>query len=545
MTSASDNRINLLPEHIIDQIKAGEVVEKPAALLKELIENSIDAGSSRIKIHIKNNGLDLISVEDDGTGMSFNELPFAFCRHATSKINRYDDLYALASYGFRGEALASISSVSKVVCTSQPSQTDLPGGKIEIEGGQTISHSSYSGASKGTSLFIKDLFFNTPARLKFIRSSTSERNALKRMINSFLLTNPQITFIIKWDDADAKIYNKASQGKIKRVQDILLKKTDSQDLLVQQIVEYDGHQLEFFCKTQGAKGGQGRKQFLFANNRWFFDKQIHQIILRNMATIWGIGCTGDYVAFIDVPKDKIDVNVHPNKTQLKFLKTQLVNSLVSSAVKEICNKQAHSDPSENFEREIPSLMDQRFEANTHDLEDNVKTWKPELSSNLVIKEKKQFIKISEKYSIIDFNGPHAVNTSSLFACFKSKIFAKTSAQLNDDDILPLLIGEKIGVASNNIDADELDYYRKRGFDIECLDGDLILKSIPTSIKDLPVHDIVVPYLSSLLVYGNESQTQVLNQESVESLISYLGLDSLIEKNIIKPVHSEMIDNLFL
>ena len=141
--------IKLLPEHLIDQIKAGEVVERPSSLIKELLENSIDADSDKIEIQIVENGLELISVEDNGKGMSFKDLPYAFCRHATSKIERYEDLYKLHSYGFRGEALASISSSSKLICQSIPK--DLTnGGRIEIDGGRQTSLSHVTGNKNGT-----------------------------------------------------------------------------------------------------------------------------------------------------------------------------------------------------------------------------------------------------------------------------------------------------------------------------------------------------------------------------------------------------------
>ena len=216
--------IHLLPEHIIDQIKAGEVVEKPANVLKELLENSIDAGATEVKVTIYNNGLDLINIEDNGTGISFADLPFAFCRHATSKITSFEDIYQLNTFGFRGEALASISSIARVSCHSIPKGDLENGGKIVVHGAETIEHSPYRASEYGTSIFVRDLFYNTPVRLKFVRSRISEKNALKRIINAFLLANPSIKFSVQFDEDDKEIYRPIVDGKIdNRIIDVFFK----------------------------------------------------------------------------------------------------------------------------------------------------------------------------------------------------------------------------------------------------------------------------------------------------------------------------------
>ena len=152
------NKIQLLPEHLIDQIKAGEVIERPASLLKELIENSIDAQATEIEIMVKDNGLELISIQDNGSGITFEDLPYAFCRHATSKITSFEDIYKLSNFGFRGEALAAISSISRLTCTSFPSEKPTNGGKIEIHGGDQKFIIPVKGSKQGTSFFIRDLF---------------------------------------------------------------------------------------------------------------------------------------------------------------------------------------------------------------------------------------------------------------------------------------------------------------------------------------------------------------------------------------------------
>jgi DNA mismatch repair protein MutL len=200
-------KISLLPEHLIDQIKAGEVIERPGSLLKEIIENSIDAGSTKIELTVLNNGLDLISLKDNGRGIFSQDLPLAFSRHATSKINRFEDLYQLGSFGFRGEALASIAAISKIQCLSF-NKEEIDGREIRIEGGLTVYENSRQKiqGQTGLELNIQELFYNTPVRLKFIQSHQSEKNYIKKIIYSFVLSHPQVEFILKLNDDERKTY---------------------------------------------------------------------------------------------------------------------------------------------------------------------------------------------------------------------------------------------------------------------------------------------------------------------------------------------------
>jgi DNA mismatch repair protein MutL len=206
-SSAKPQTIRLLPEHLIDQIKAGEVIERSANVLKELIENALDAGAKQVDVEIRDNGLTLMRVSDDGHGISREQIPLAFGRHATSKINAFEDLYRLSTFGFRGEALPSIASVSRMECVSW-TQDEPQGGTLRFEGGkqEALHGAEKSGRVHGTVMTIQDLFFNTPVRLKFLQSPTSEKNWLKRFFYSFVLASPQVGFSILWDDDERQFY---------------------------------------------------------------------------------------------------------------------------------------------------------------------------------------------------------------------------------------------------------------------------------------------------------------------------------------------------
>ena len=275
--------INLLPEFLVNQIKAGEVIERPASLIKEVIENSLDASSSEIEIHIIENGLDLISIKDNGKGMTYEELPYAFCRHATSKINDLEDLYNLSSFGFRGEALASISSISRLTCKS--AKKDGEGGKIAIDGSEQKTHHKVSHEKQGPTLSIKDLFYNTPVRRKFIKSKNSEKNAIKKIIQTFLLSSPQTTFKVAFDSGEKDIYDSVdSKNYEDRVHKVFFKKNKPKQEIFKLQFSYDNYSLEAFFSKTSSKGNAHKCQFLFANGRFFADKTIHGLILRIMSS---------------------------------------------------------------------------------------------------------------------------------------------------------------------------------------------------------------------------------------------------------------------
>ena len=207
------NPIRLLPEHLIDQIKAGEVIERPANVLKELLENALDAGATQIDIEIKDNGLTLLRVSDNGSGIPASELAVAFGRHATSKINRFEDLYRLSSFGFRGEALPSIASVARLECVSWTKESKT-GASLRFEGGMQgeVLSVNKSGKDHGTIMTVQDLFFNTPARLKFLQSATSEKNWLKKFFYAFAITYPTVGFSLQWDQDERLIYPSTSSS---------------------------------------------------------------------------------------------------------------------------------------------------------------------------------------------------------------------------------------------------------------------------------------------------------------------------------------------
>lgn len=527
----SNRKINLLPEHLVDQIKAGEVIERPASLIKELIENSIDANSTQIDIALKENGLELISVEDDGDGISFDNLPYAFCRHATSKISRFEDLYTLNSFGFRGEALASIASIARITCTSSPIEDLSLGGKIEIHGGKEIAHTPFHSSKKGTSLFIQDLFFNTPARLKFIKGQIAEKNALKRMIHSFIFANPQISFSIKWDDKEKKFYPRVVEGKIEsRIQSLFFKKSHPNKELVYFEKEYEGHRIYGYYSLDSSKGNSGKQHFLFANKRFFTDKQIHQSILRTLDTFWPFGQSGHYICFIDVPPDQIDVNVHPNKTQIKFFKFSMILSMISSSLKESFTPyKASIQEQTQVSKDNIDFENHNFSFQSTYSENEADFKNKDIQSKDVSQKNKGIegiIQLTDQFILqITNQEKRIINLNTLLKLI-SKFMENYIAK--EYNVTPLLIGEVL--QNLKIDSEQINILKLKGWEIEKLEnGLLILKTVP---------NFLINFNNSLIIEFIIDQN--IEKQQYENLrISHFTLNNISNVIDIKSAYVEM------
>lgn len=538
--SINNKKIQLLPEHIIDQIKAGEVIERPASLIKELIENSIDANSSMINIHIINNGLDLISIEDDGHGMSYGELPYAFCRHATSKLERFEDLYNLSSYGFRGEALASISSIARVTCTTMPSNGES-GGKIEIHGGQQIAHSKSRNNQSGTSIFIKDLFYNTPARLKFTKSKTSEKNAFQKLLFAFVLSNPSIKFSIKWDDKEKLFFKPVDHDTIKnRISQIFFKKNFPDKTLIEISGEYEGNKVSGYASTFSSTGNAGKSHFLFTNKRFFNDTQLHRAIVRSLDPIWN-GASGHYMINISVPPSEVDVNVHPNKTQVKFLNHATVYSLLTGALKKsVQDHLKNQDPQPIDEGLVYTDQSQNAIDHSTKIEQLKSHGKSFFSYSTSAQESDDFNKSFDfenkvhdgQQNILDNNiftffkvisDGHAIagiendTETNLYAIDISKLIGHSISKkisnalpVSETEIIPLLISEPFSSnESNGIDKN-FTTLKSIGFELDRLDSStIVLRTMPDFMTFMPLRPIVESVIKQLEITKN-----VLSEENV-------------------------------
>ncbi|MEI8345960.1 MAG: DNA mismatch repair endonuclease MutL, partial [Pseudomonadota bacterium] len=543
------------PEFLINQIKAGEVIERPASLIKELLENSIDAKASKIEINIRGNGLELIHIGDNGCGMFFEDLALAFARHATSKIDKFDDLYNLSSYGFRGEALASLASIARLECFSSPSEDLSAGGKITIHAGQVLAHIHLHGQEVGTSLWIKDLFYNTPARLKFIKSQNAEKMALKKMIQAFLLAHPEIQFSIRVDDRPVEFHRAQStttEGYVERLTEVL--SSFDKNKLYHFDRQYDNHRLWGFISPEGRKSNN-KNQFLLCNQRLFFDKAIHQIILQTMQSCWH-GENGDYVIFLEIAPEQIDVNVHPNKTMIKFFKSGVVYSLLSTAIKEILPVVDQSGLGNNTQPTL-SLSTAMLPSSP----DSMPDWDIASTASLF---KSYFSPVDD---FIFFSSSqescYLLKISRLYQEYWKKHHTETIAYLNkleNPECTPLLISHPFSVGEGLIDH-FLPELKKYGWELDRLNQDyLLLRATPSYLNPLPTVSLAQGLISYLIKSNHPSQSleelwakfwdeelPAMNDPGpalIETLIKSFSLSLLTQRKILKAINGQNME-LFL
>ena len=315
-------RIHALPDHLVNQIAAGEVVERPAAALKEIIENSIDAGATRIQVEIAGGGIRLIRVADNGSGIHADDLPLALSRHATSKIASLQDLEHVRSMGFRGEGLASIASVSRLTLTSR--QEGSPAARqVRARDGQ-IEPTAAAAHPVGTSVEVADLFFNTPARRKFLKSENTEYAHCATVFDRLALANPHIAFDLIHNGKTTAKYPAQSQNE--RIAAVLGPDFQAASLPIDSgngILRLHG----LIAKPTFAQG-RSSQQYCFVNNRFVRDKVMLHAAKQAYRDVLHQQITPAFVLFLELPPEMVDVNVHPTKTEIRFRDSQAVHQLV-------------------------------------------------------------------------------------------------------------------------------------------------------------------------------------------------------------------------
>jgi DNA mismatch repair protein MutL len=319
--------IQLLPDSVANQIAAGEVVQRPASALKELIENAIDSGADKVQILIKDAGKSLIQVIDNGCGMSMTDARMCFERHATSKIRKAEDLFAIRTMGFRGEAMASIAAIAQVELKTRRHEDEL-GTSIRIEGSEIISQEPVS-TMPGTSISVKNLFYNTPARRNFLKGNPVEIRHINDEFQRVALANPEIFFTLHHDGNEVFHLPK---GSLKQRIIHLFGNAYNQKLVpveeTTSIIELKGYigKPEFAKKTRG-------EQFFFVNNRFIKDPYLNHAVLNAFEEVLSADSYPLYVLFIDIDPAKIDINVHPTKTEIKYQDEKAIYAIIRSAVK--------------------------------------------------------------------------------------------------------------------------------------------------------------------------------------------------------------------
>ncbi|MCR4438830.1 MAG: DNA mismatch repair endonuclease MutL [bacterium] len=351
-----ENRIHVLPEHVANKIAAGEVVDRPASVVKELVENALDAGARQIDIVIKGGGKLLVQVIDDGCGMSAQDAPLAFQRHSTSKIATAADLENITTLGFRGEALASIASVARVELASAEEDAG-ESTVVRVEGG-TLVEIGKEAFRKGTSVAVKNLFYNTPARRKFLRSDETEYRHILTVLTHFTLAFPEVGFSLI--NGDVEVFALQPSSLQARIAAVLGDRTAATMLPV----EDQGSVLRIHGmvgKPEEARKSRGN-QYLFLNRRYVVDRALNHAVMAGYGESVPGGLFPSYVLFLELDPSRVDVNVHPTKTEVKLADAQLAYDLLRGAVRRALTQRAEAPPRPGIDSHLRQPLTPRQQA---------------------------------------------------------------------------------------------------------------------------------------------------------------------------------------
>ncbi len=347
--------IQLLPDHVANQIAAGEVVQRPSSVVKELIENAVDAGATSIQLICKDAGRSLIQIIDNGSGMSVSDVRMAYERHATSKIKTTEDIFSIHTKGFRGEALASIAAVAQVE-TKTRREIDELGTQLIIEGGEVRNQDPVV-CPVGTSISVKNLFYNVPARRNFLKSNQVEFRHIQDEVQRIALAHENISFFLIHNDSE--IYHLKAGNLKQRIVQIFGKKLGAQIISVEEdteIVKIKG----YVGKPDAAKKSRG-EQFFFVNNRFIRSPYLHNALCDAFEDLLPAGYQPAYFLYLELDPSRIDINIHPTKTEIKFEDEALIYTIIRAAVKHALG-QFNVIPSLDFEQDpnwafIPSATE--------------------------------------------------------------------------------------------------------------------------------------------------------------------------------------------
>lgn len=334
--------IKILPEMVVAQIAAGEVVERPSSVVKELLENALDAGASHVRIEVKGDGRRSIRIIDDGCGIRSDEVELAFARHATSKLNTVDDLSAIRTLGFRGEALASIASVSQLTITTRHSSEDM-GTMLRLESGNVLQRRSV-GAPSGTVIAVENLFFNTPARLKFLKTETTEKRQIATVVMRYAMAYPHVRIILEQDGRELIRTNGSGQ-----LADVLVTALGLDEF--KNMIEVRGEsyandstpiRVYGYASAPNLNRADRSRITLFINGRWIHDTSLTHAVVQAYHTLLMTGRYPVAVLMIEMSPADVDVNVHPTKAEVRFRDSDAVFAAVQRAVRRAVIDQAQT-----------------------------------------------------------------------------------------------------------------------------------------------------------------------------------------------------------
>jgi len=564
--------IQLLPDHVANQIAAGEVVQRPASVVKELLENAIDAHATSIKLIVKDAGKTLIQVIDDGSGMSPTDARLSFERHATSKIREAKDLYNLHTKGFRGEALASIAAIAHVELKTKQENQDL-GTQIIIEGSK-VKRQEVISNPKGTSIAVKNLFYNIPARRNFLKSDTLETRHIIDEFQRVALAHHNIAFSLYHNDHN--IYQLSKSNLRQRIVGVFGKKTNERLVPITEeteLVKIAG----FIAKPQYAKKKRG-EQFFFANNRFIKSNYLHHAVITAFEGLLGSGYHPTYFLYLNIPTDQIDINIHPTKTEVKFENEKALYAIIRSTIKHSLGqyqvapvldfeRNASFDVPYDFKDKVVSQPPIKVDADFNPFKEKIsfkkqdtKNWEDlyavnldkteapketeglfntgfNLDTHMCMQIRNRYIlsAIKSGLVLIDQNLAHQ---RILYEAYLTKITLEESASQQLLFPINLHLNTQDQALILNLKSD----FESIGFKIEQKnDSEIVVVGRPTNVKDDDVQNLLESLLDDI-----QNQTKSSNYSQVDCIAKSLARNLAIKKGVSLDTkeQEELLNNLF-
>lgn len=488
-------KIFQLPESVVSKISAGEVIERPAYAVKELIENSIDAGASVIEIHIEEAGLRRIIVQDNGEGMSREDLELSFLPHATSKLKDETELVGIKTLGFRGEALSSIAAISTLTIRSRVK--NQPGGYEIIVRNGHVENFSPIGTPIGTIVTVDNLFLNVPARKKFLKSEKTEFRLITDIITNFALSYPEIHFTL--------IHNKKpildlpkNENNLDRIRSLL--GSNIYDQLIPISYEEGFISLSGFLGRPQVASKQNRQQFIFVNNRLVSDRMISLSVKESFGTLLPAANTPVFLLRLNLPPEIVDVNIHPRKEQISFLNSQHIFDAIKSSVIETLNNHNLTFKLAKFKQENSSRLGETTSFSGELLKSTVLPW--DRTETINVKPSSKLSQLHQTYIVAQTKDglvlidQHAAHERILYEQF---VTAFTNEK-NKKQIYELAKNVKLNLSLNEsqILEEHLDYFNELGFAIDHFQGtSFLIRTAPLVFKGRNIGKIIKDLLTDL------------------------------------------------
>ncbi len=539
----SPTRIHALPLHLANQIAAGEVIERPASVVKELVENSLDAGATEIHIHIENAGNKLIQVRDNGIGIHPDDLALALSRHATSKLNSSEQLSQIASLGFRGEALPSIASISQLTLDSKQAEQEH-GWQLTLETEPTPSNHP-----NGTTISIRDLFFNVPARRHFLRSEKTELNHITTTIHRLALSQFHTGFFGQLSANQQLRLPQAItlEQRQQRIAKICGKAFLKNSLYLEQ--EYDDLHLTGWIANQQGHRPQTDIHFFFINGRVIRDRVINHAIRQAYIDLIPEGRYPAFVLYLTMPFDRVDINVHPTKHEVRFRDARLIHGLITNAIRDALLAQ----PNEAETTDLFQTPSQSHIGETEHVSEQAASYRstPTRQTKPTIAAPKPSILIAERYIILE--QPHCALLDLQIADLQLRQQAfQTAIETETLSTRPILVPIQFKLTESDVAL--LSSYQhmlsQLGFDYHINGQQLVINHIPSLLAHCPLKDLIAQLTQTLTPQTTQQQLQQFLIEQLPLIpIQSLEHANTILQQLTLPAHNtswhRILDNTTL